>query len=179
MSKKKQGKKKRTFTARLSHVPVRAVVRWIYLTCGCVVRHHYINLTGLSIGLRKGELKIRLMNEGRCDERLKARVEESTWLTYTGLHDWHPSRHGKPKPSTGHHRPLPYSKNTLHWGSGHWHGTVPRPTFLKLKQKSESQQRKPRPYVPTQILMRRPPQPNHTSTHHTNALGERATQRRW
>ena len=23
----------------------------------------------------------------RCDERLKARVEESTWFTYTGLHD--------------------------------------------------------------------------------------------
>jgi hypothetical protein len=36
---------------------------------------------------RKRELKIRLMNEGRCDERLKARVEESTSLTYTGLHD--------------------------------------------------------------------------------------------
>jgi hypothetical protein len=26
------------------------------------------------------------MNESRCDERLKARVEESTCLTYTGLH---------------------------------------------------------------------------------------------
>jgi hypothetical protein len=25
------------------------------------------------------------MNEGRCDERLQARVEESTCLTYTGL----------------------------------------------------------------------------------------------
>ncbi len=36
---------------------------------------------------RKRELKIRLMNEGRCDERLKARVEESTCLTYTGLYD--------------------------------------------------------------------------------------------
>ncbi len=36
---------------------------------------------------RKGDLKIRLMNEGRCDARLKARVEESTCLTYTGLHD--------------------------------------------------------------------------------------------
>ena len=33
---------------------------------------------------RKRELKIRLMNEGPCDERLKARVEESTCLTYTG-----------------------------------------------------------------------------------------------
>jgi uncharacterized protein YlbG (UPF0298 family) len=36
---------------------------------------------------RKRELKIRLMNEGRCDERLKAKVEESTCVTYTGLHD--------------------------------------------------------------------------------------------
>jgi hypothetical protein len=36
---------------------------------------------------RKRELKIRLMNEGRCDERPKDRVEESTYLTYTGLHD--------------------------------------------------------------------------------------------
>jgi hypothetical protein len=36
---------------------------------------------------RKRELKIRLMNEDRCDERLKARVEDSTRLTYTGFHD--------------------------------------------------------------------------------------------
>ena len=36
---------------------------------------------------RKRELQIRLMNEGRCDERLKTRVEESTFLTYTGFHD--------------------------------------------------------------------------------------------
>jgi hypothetical protein len=28
------------------------------------------------------------MNEGRCDERLKARVEECTCLTYTGLNLW-------------------------------------------------------------------------------------------
>ena len=27
------------------------------------------------------------MNDGRYDERLKDRVEESTCLTYTGLHD--------------------------------------------------------------------------------------------
>ncbi len=27
---------------------------------------------------RKSELKIRIMNEGRCDDRLKGRVEEST-----------------------------------------------------------------------------------------------------
>jgi hypothetical protein len=36
---------------------------------------------------RKRELKIRLMNEGRWDERLKTRIEEFTWLTYTGLLD--------------------------------------------------------------------------------------------
>ena len=35
---------------------------------------------------RKRELKRRLINEGRCDERLKAKVEESTCLAYTGLH---------------------------------------------------------------------------------------------
>jgi hypothetical protein len=34
---------------------------------------------------RKRELNIRLMNEGRCDERLKTRVEESTCLTCTGF----------------------------------------------------------------------------------------------
>jgi hypothetical protein len=33
------------------------------------------------------ERQIRLMDEGRCDERLKVRVEESTCLTYTGFHD--------------------------------------------------------------------------------------------
>jgi hypothetical protein len=36
---------------------------------------------------RKRELKRRLINEGRCDERLNAKVEESTCLTYTGLND--------------------------------------------------------------------------------------------
>jgi hypothetical protein len=36
---------------------------------------------------RKRELKRRLINEGRCDERLKAKVEESTFLAYTGFHD--------------------------------------------------------------------------------------------
>ncbi len=36
---------------------------------------------------RKREVKIRLMNEGRYDERLKVRLEESACLTYTGLHD--------------------------------------------------------------------------------------------
>ena len=36
---------------------------------------------------RKREIKITLMNEGRCDERLKGRVEESTCHTYTGLRD--------------------------------------------------------------------------------------------
>ena len=34
--------------------------------------------------LRKRDLTKRLINEGRCDERLKAKVEESTFLTYTG-----------------------------------------------------------------------------------------------
>ncbi len=34
---------------------------------------------------RKRELKRRLVNEGRCDERLKAKVEESTFLADTGL----------------------------------------------------------------------------------------------
>ena len=36
---------------------------------------------------RKREVKIRLMNEGRCDERLNDSVEESTCRTYTGSHD--------------------------------------------------------------------------------------------
>jgi hypothetical protein len=36
---------------------------------------------------RKREVKIRLINEGWCDERLKVRVEESVDLTFTGLHD--------------------------------------------------------------------------------------------
>ena len=34
---------------------------------------------------RKRELKRRLVNEGRCDERLKGKVEESTCRTHTGL----------------------------------------------------------------------------------------------
>jgi hypothetical protein len=33
----------------------------------------------------KRELKTRPINECRCDERLKAKGEESTRLTYTGL----------------------------------------------------------------------------------------------
>ncbi len=36
---------------------------------------------------RKRELKRRRVNEGRCYERLKAKVEESTCIAYTGLHD--------------------------------------------------------------------------------------------
>ena len=36
---------------------------------------------------RKRDLEIRLINEGRCDERMKGKVEESTYLTYTGLND--------------------------------------------------------------------------------------------
>jgi hypothetical protein len=34
---------------------------------------------------RKRELKMRLMNDSRCDQRLKARVQEAICLTYTGL----------------------------------------------------------------------------------------------
>ena len=33
------------------------------------------------------ERKRRLTNEGRFDERLKGKVEDSTCLTYTGFHD--------------------------------------------------------------------------------------------
>ena len=33
----------------------------------------------------KRELKIRPIYECRCDERLKTKVEESTYLSYTGL----------------------------------------------------------------------------------------------
>jgi hypothetical protein len=46
---------------------------------------------------RKWELKRRLINEGRCDERLKAKVQEPTCLTYTGLHDKTNEKHIKEK----------------------------------------------------------------------------------
>ncbi len=36
---------------------------------------------------RKRELKKRRKNEYRCDERLKTKAEESTYLGYTGLHE--------------------------------------------------------------------------------------------
>ncbi len=36
---------------------------------------------------RKRELKKRRKNGYRCDERLKTKDEESTCLTYTGLHE--------------------------------------------------------------------------------------------
>ncbi len=36
---------------------------------------------------REREIKTRLIHEGRCDERLKVKVEESACLAYTGLHD--------------------------------------------------------------------------------------------
>jgi hypothetical protein len=54
--------------------------------------HHSLYVTHFYVVYyesRKRELKIRLMNEGRCDERLnfEGRVEESTCLTYTGLDD--------------------------------------------------------------------------------------------
>jgi hypothetical protein len=43
------------------------------------------------------------MNKGRSDERLKDRVEESTCLTYTGLHD---KTQSNPKPSPGPTDPI-------------------------------------------------------------------------
>jgi hypothetical protein len=46
----------------------------------CVVYYVYYESRNL-------EVKIRLLNEGRCDERLKVRVEDSTCLTDTGLDD--------------------------------------------------------------------------------------------
>jgi hypothetical protein len=36
---------------------------------------------------RKRELKKRRKNEYQCDERLKTKAEESTCLTWTGLHE--------------------------------------------------------------------------------------------
>ncbi len=47
-------------------------------------------------------------------------------------------------------------------------------SILKLKQKSETPQWKPRSHVPTQISMRCATHPNHTPTHHTNSLVESA-----
>ena len=48
--------------------------------------YHYVTVV-VYYESRKRDLKIRPMNEGRYDERLKVRVEESTCLTYTWLHD--------------------------------------------------------------------------------------------
>ena len=66
------------------------------------VRSTWINrrtrVVSVTSPLDVGELKIRLMNEGRYDERLKGRVEESTCLTYTGLHD-RASARSRHKPS--------------------------------------------------------------------------------
>jgi hypothetical protein len=53
-----------------------------------------VSVMGRSISLTSGlvyyesmkrELKTRPIYECRCDERLKTKAEESTWLTYTGL----------------------------------------------------------------------------------------------
>ncbi len=56
---------------------------------GCGRKHHQIHLdTSIYYEVyyesRKRELKRRLINEGRCDERLKAKVEESTCLNLVG-----------------------------------------------------------------------------------------------
>jgi hypothetical protein len=40
---------------------------------------------------RKRDLRIRLMNEGRWDERLKTRVEESRWASAPSRHDGSPT----------------------------------------------------------------------------------------
>ena len=53
---------------------------------------------------------------------------------------------------------------------------VARDEILKLKQKSEAPQQRPRSHVSTRISTGHPPHPNHTPTHHTNAMGESTIQ---
>ncbi len=91
----------------------------------------------------------------------QARNPRIRWVSTRSRHDGKPTdtqTDTQPKDSSVWRRPLSHVvKKTLHWGGDHWHGTVTRAAFLKLKQKSEAPQRKPRPHVPTQIPMRRPP----------------------
>jgi hypothetical protein len=56
-------------------------------TEGTEVKSASVTQTEVYYETRKRELQRRLINEGRCDERLKVKVEESTCLTYTGLND--------------------------------------------------------------------------------------------
>jgi hypothetical protein len=67
----------------------RPLTHWVSVGGSSYILSLYINSVKEVVYYesRKRELKIRLMNEGRYDERLKVRVEESTFLTYTGLHD--------------------------------------------------------------------------------------------
>ncbi len=90
------------------------------------------------------------------------------------------NRHEKPKPSSRRRQPLTHVvKNTLRWRSVRIHDNAARTAFLKLKQTTEAPQRKTRTHVLTQIPRRRPPHPNHTPIHHTNAMVKCATQGRW
>ena len=54
---------------------------------------------------RNRELKRRLINEGRCDERLKPEVEEYTFLGYTGFHDKTNLKHLKKKTRATNEKP--------------------------------------------------------------------------
>ncbi len=51
--------------------------------------------------------------------------------------------------------------------------------ILETKTKVGNTTAKAPSHVPTQISMSRPLNPNHTPTHHTNALDERVIQMRW
>jgi hypothetical protein len=46
---KKKPRKKHTFTSRLPYVSTRAVVWWIFHTCGCAVRHHSLARNSFSL----------------------------------------------------------------------------------------------------------------------------------
>jgi hypothetical protein len=54
-----------------------------------------------------------------------------------------------------------------------------RDKILKLKYKSVTPQRRSRSYMSTRISTGHPPHPNHTTTHHTNVMGEFAIQTWW
>jgi hypothetical protein len=60
--------------------------QWFKNHCPCFYMVVYV-VKVVYYKSRKRDLEIRLMNESRCDERLKVRVQEDTCLTYTGLHD--------------------------------------------------------------------------------------------
>ncbi len=77
-----------TFTMNTHHVPLRTIVAGTKPKAEESTRLTYTGfLILVLLQIEKRELKITLMNESRCDERLKARVQEATCLTYIGLHD--------------------------------------------------------------------------------------------